>query len=242
MLVSQYMAFRWSPILAACGLFSWRFIRSYRKLKFSFRISRRINKWSYSTMKMMYIVLLLAIVAGCAQKNENQPVQLSEEQVIARGRQLVSLGACHDCHTPKIFTETGEMKLDESRLLSGHPNGSKLPIIDERVFQPGHWTYFNEHFTAAVGMWGMTMSKNLTPHETGLKGWTPEVFIATMRTGKHMGIEHGRPVMPPMPWTNLKDLPDEDLITIFKYLQSIKPVDNYVPEPMDPTRAMTFKY
>ncbi len=192
-------------------------------------------------MKTTYVVLALVIVTGCSQKNENQSIALSDEQVIARGRQLVSLGGCHDCHTPKIFDASG-MHLDESRLLSGHPNGSPLPVLDERVFQPGHWTYFNEHLTASVGMWGMTFSRNLTPHETGLKGWTPEVFIATMRSGKHMGIEHGRPIMPPMPWENLKDLPEEDLITIFKFLQSLPPIDNYVPEPMNPTQAIAFKY
>ncbi|MBV6643221.1 MAG: diheme cytochrome c-553 [Cyclobacteriaceae bacterium] len=190
-------------------------------------------------MKTIYVLLALVLVTSCAQKPEN-PATLSEEQVIARGRQLVSLGGCHDCHTPKVFDATG-MHLDESRLLSGHPFGSPLPAIDERVFQPGHWTFFNEHLTATVGVWGMTFSKNLTPHETGLKGWTPEVFIATMRTGKHMGIEHGRPIMPPMPWENLKGLPDEDLITIFKFLQSLPPIDNFVPEPMNPTQAIAFK-
>ena len=193
-----------------------------------------------TTRRNLYLVLLLAIVVGCVQKEESKPLTFTEGQVIARGKQLVSLGACHDCHTPKVFDETG-MHLDQSRLLSGHPYGSALPKIDEQVFKPGHWTYFNEHFTAAVGMWGMTFSKNLTPHETGLKGWTPEVFIATMRKGKHMGIEAARPIMPPMPWENLKDLPDEDLIAIFKYLQSIKPIDNYVPEPMNPEQALAFK-
>lgn len=192
-------------------------------------------------MRNVVFVLLLATVVGCTQKEKSKPVAFTEGQVIARGKQLVSLGACHDCHTPKVFTETGGMHLDESRLLSGHPNGSPLPIIDEQVFKHGHWTYFNEHFTAAVGMWGMTFSKNLTPHGTGLKGWTPETFIATMRTGRHLGMETARPLMPPMPWENLKDLPDEDLTAIFKYLQTLKPIDNYVPEPMNPEQALAYK-
>ena len=52
--------------------------------------------------------------------------------------------------------------------------------------------------TAFAGPWGVSFTANLTPDkETGLGKWTEEMFIATMRTGRHQG--KGRPILPPMP-------------------------------------------
>jgi mono/diheme cytochrome c family protein len=194
----------------------------------------------------MLLAAMVAFLYGCYQSNSkevavNTPVLLDsvafkQEQVL-RGGYLVNVGGCNDCHTPKVFTAQG-MGLDTARLLSGHPNGSPLPEIDVRALQPGYWTLFNAHLTAGIGPWGMTYARNLTPHGTGIKGWTEEVFIKAMRTGKHMGMEQGRPIMPPMPWFNLALATDEDLKAIHAYLQTIKPIDNYVPEPVSPEEVM----
>jgi hypothetical protein len=48
--------------------------------------------------------------------------------VIARGRYLVTLGGCNDCHSPKKMTPHGPV-LDEKLLLSGHVAEEKLPDI-----------------------------------------------------------------------------------------------------------------
>jgi len=37
-----------------------------------------------------------------------------------------------------------------------------------------------------------------------------------------------------MPWTEYRNLTDEDLKAIFAYLQSLKPVENAVPDPIAP--------
>jgi hypothetical protein len=58
------------------------------------------------------------------------------------------------------------------------------------------------------------------------------MFIATMRTGRHQG--KGRPLLPPMPYFSLAELTDEDLKAVFAYLQSLAPVKNRVPAPIDP--------
>ena len=82
--------------------------------------------------------------------------------------------------------------------------------------------------------WGVSFTANLTPDkETGLGSWTEEMFIATARTGRHQG--KGRPVLPPMPINILNALGDEDLRSIFAYLQSLAPVKNRVPAPVDPS-------
>jgi hypothetical protein len=76
----------------------------------------------------------------------------------------------------------------------------------------------------------------LTPDQTtGTGAWTEDSFIEAMRTGKHMGM--GREILPPMPWQTIGTMTDEDLKSIFTYIQSIKPVMNQVPEPIPPPGA-----
>jgi hypothetical protein len=87
--------------------------------------------------------------------------------------------------------------------------------------------------TAWAGPWGTSFAANLTPDiETGLGSWTEAMFVKAIRSGKHMG--EGRPILPPMPWQVYKNLTDEDLKSIFAYLQSLPAVENAVPEPVPP--------
>jgi cytochrome c553 len=87
--------------------------------------------------------------------------------------------------------------------------------------------------TAWNGPWGTSFTKNLTPDkETGLGDWTVEEFIATMKTGRERG--KGRPVLPPMPVQNLAALSDDDIRSLFAYLQSLKPIKNRTPQPVEP--------
>jgi hypothetical protein len=58
------------------------------------------------------------------------------------------------------------------------------------------------------------------------------MFIATMKTGRHQG--KGRPLLPPMPYWAVGSLNDEDIRSVFAYLQSLKPIRNRVPTPIDP--------
>lgn len=156
--------------------------------------------------------------------------ELSKEEMIKRGEYLVSIAGCHDCHTPKIMTDKGQ-EFDMSRALSGHPEGSEVPEIDLSLM--GKWVLFAMDLTAAVGPWGVTFSANLTPDDqTGTGGWTSENFVNAMRTGKHMGIADGRPIMPPMPWFVVANMTDEDLNSVFAYLRSLPPIKNKVPDPI----------
>ena len=87
--------------------------------------------------------------------------------------------------------------------------------------------------TAYVGPWGISYAANLTPDEnTGLGIWTEEMFVAAIRTGKHMG--QSRPIMPPMPWPAYRHMTDEDLRAIFAYLRTVPPIVNHVPEYQPP--------
>lgn len=154
-----------------------------------------------------------------------------QESQIKRGEYLVGFGGCHDCHTPKVFTDQGPQP-DPNRLLSGHPADAKLPEIPESLIGPHKWgALTNNDLTAWYGPWGVSFARNLTPDpETGLGNWTAEMFIKTMRTGKRFG--DGRDILPPMPWFSLAVLTDDDLKAIFSYLRTLKPIRNKVPEPI----------
>lgn len=170
------------------------------------------------------------LILSCSDTVSAGSPSAAESDLLRRGEFLVTFGGCGDCHTPKVFTENGP-EPDGSRLLSGHPESTGLPALDPSRIGPDKWLLFNSQLTAAVGPWGVSFAANITSdEETGIGRWTEEAFIATMRTGKHWGV--GPRIMPPMPWQNLAQLPDEDLRAIFGYLKSTPPVRNHVPAAM----------
>ena len=83
--------------------------------------------------------------------------------------------------------------------------------------------------TSAVGPWGMSFAANITSSETGIGNWTEENFIRAIRKGKFKGLEGSRDLLPPMPWFAYKNMTDEDIKSVFAFLQSTKPVENIVP-------------
>jgi hypothetical protein len=189
-----------------------------------------------STFVLIAVLPLLAglvLSTGCVRKQEPEPAVQTQEQIVERGRYLVTIAGCNDCHSPKVFTENG-MEFDQARLLSGHPEDAELPVIDSSLVQPGKWVLMTQDLTAAVGPWGVSFAANLTPdEETGIGAWSELAFINALRSGKHMGS--GRPILPPMPWFNMAMTTDEDLEAMFAYLQSIPPIKNHVPAPIPPS-------
>jgi len=153
---------------------------------------------------------------------------------VIRGKYLVDIMGCHDCHTPWKMGPQGP-EMDMTRALSGHPENMAMPPAP--ALPPGPWMgAVGATMTAWAGPWGVSFTRNLTPDkETGLGDWTLEQFIATMKTGRDRG--KGRALLPPMPYFNLAKLSDEDIASVFAYLQSLPPMKNRVPQPIDPPDA-----
>ena len=142
---------------------------------------------------------------------------------VQRGKYLVSAMGCGGCHTPKTGGSSGP-KSDESRFLSGHPEGSLLEPPPRLAAGP--WVAVSSwDTTASAGPWGVSYSANLTPDEnTGIGSWSEDTFVRALRTGRHMGAS--RPILPPMPWGAFRNLTDEDLRSIYAYLMTLRPVRN----------------
>jgi mono/diheme cytochrome c family protein len=149
---------------------------------------------------------------------------------VARGKYLVTIAGCNDCHTPWKMGPTGPAP-DMSRMLSGHPESFAVPPAPA---PQGPWLVAAAATnTAWSGPWGVSFTANLTPDaETGLGKWTLRNFVDTIRSGRHMG--RGRQILPPMPIPMYKHMTDEDLEAVFTYLKSIPAVSNRVPEPLPP--------
>jgi hypothetical protein len=178
----------------------------------------------------LFFVSAIALLVGCQSQPEK--TEITDQQIIERGEFLVTAGGCDDCHTPKNFGPKGP-ELDMTRRFSGHPEGTPIPPVDTTLLH--QWAYLSHDLTMAVGPWGVTFSANLTPdNETGIGTWQPEMFINAMKTGKHLGVADGRPILPPMPWQSVARLSEEDLKAMFMYLKTLPAVKNKVPNPMPP--------
>jgi hypothetical protein len=152
---------------------------------------------------------------------------------IEKGKYLVQIMGCRDCHSPKTMTAQGPAP-DMNKDLSGHPASMPLGKIDKAALKD--WVLFNMMNTAAVGPWGISFSANLSSDATGIGTWSEEQFIIALTEGKSKGIRTARPLLPPMPWPNYANMKKEDIVAIFAYLKSTKPVENIVPQPISPDK------
>ena len=177
-------------------------------------------------MKRIVITLSIVLLALVALTGARQAPKLAAAQRVERGKYIVQIAGCNDCHTPLKMGPRGP-EPDMTRMLSGHPSQFVLPPAPEHK-GPWVWTG-NATNTAFAGPWGISYARNLTPDQvSGLGIWNEAMFIKTMRTGRHMGVS--RPILPPMPWQNLNAMTDDDLKAVFAYLRSIKPIHNEVPD------------
>ena len=166
-------------------------------------------------------VAVVAAVVGVAaittSRGAAAPASASARQV-ERGRYLVSIAACHDCHSPKIDAQATP---DPKRLLSGRPIETMPPVQGVNEIRA------SLDLTAWAGPWGNSYAANLTPdRETGLGArYTEASFIKTIRTGVK---PEGENLSPPMPWPVYRNMTDEDLKAIFAYLQTLPAVKNVV--------------
>ncbi len=183
------------------------------------------------------LVVLAACQAGPPSETEKASATPADPAAatdpVAHGKFLVTLGGCNDCHTPLEMGPNGPAP-DMSRMLSGHPQDMQLPPPPA---PQGPWQYTAAAtMTAWSGPWGISYTANLTPDTTsGLGSWSEDMFIQSIRSGKHMGT--GRPIMPPMPWQAMAKLSDQDLKDIYAYLRTIPAIHNEVPPYQPPAAA-----
>jgi mono/diheme cytochrome c family protein len=74
---------------------------------------------------------------------------------------------------------------------------------------------------AFKGPWGVAVSKNLTPHTTGLKNWSDAEIARAIKQG--VGKD-GNPLKPPMAYDWYRNINSDDIRALTAYLRSLKPL------------------
>jgi hypothetical protein len=201
---------------------------------------RVLDRPSHTALRLVVASIVFAIALAACQSGggSGQAGQASSMQASAstmnpveHGKHLVTTMGCNDCHTPFKMGPNGP-EPDMSRMLSGHPQSLVMPPAPN--LGNGPWTWVGSGtMTAFAGPWGVSFSANLTPDTTtGLGAWSEDMFIQTLRNGRHMGT--GRQLLPPMPWNWAGQLTDDELKAVFAYLRTIPPIKNEVPQPVPP--------
>lgn len=114
----------------------------------------------------------------------------SPKDKLRHGEYLARIGHCMDCHSPR--GEDG--RLVDAKLGAG---GQVFP-----------------------GPWGQSVARNLTPHATGLKGWSDVEIARAIREGVS---KDGSTLKPPMGFGFYKNIGDDDMAALIAYLRSLKP-------------------
>lgn len=121
---------------------------------------------------------------------------------VARGRYLVQIAGCNDCHTAGYAQRDGDVP--ESDWLTGLPVGFKGP-------------------------WGTTYAANL------------RIALGAMTEAQWMKVARTRR-MPPMPWFALRDMSDEDLGAIYRYVRALGVSGSKMPLAVPPGTEPTTPY
>ncbi len=157
---------------------------------------------SSNLIALSLLVLGATLSAPCGKANAADPQ-------VERGKYLVSVIPCSDCHTPGTFLGKPDMK----RYLGGSEVGFEVPGL------------------------GIFYGPNLTPDkETGLGNWTKQQIATAIHTGK---TPDGRILAPPMPVESFKHLTQSDALAIAAYLKTLPPIKNKVPGPFGTSEKPT---
>ncbi|MBV6459230.1 MAG: Fructose dehydrogenase cytochrome subunit [Fimbriimonadaceae bacterium] len=166
------------------------------------------------------IVVLGTAIVGFTPTEKAKP-----SKAVARGKYLVTVMGCGDCHSP--YNDKGQPI--KGREFSGHPAGAPLPTWDPSMLEKGNLATIAPTATAFAGPFGLSVAGNLTPdRETGIGKKTADELVKSWRSGKHW--KENRMVLPPMPMHAYKHLTSEDIKAIFAYLMTLKPIKNNCPK------------
>jgi len=195
-----------------------------------------MKKISFAFIAIAAIIIYTITSCNNAQSSSIKSIQASNKdsltELVNRGKYLVTSIGCDDCHSPKKTGPNGPEVIADLRF-SGYPSNRPFNKISTDAFSKG-WMTFNQDLTSAAGPWGVSFSANITSDSTGIGAWSEAQFIKALREGKSKGLDGNRPLLPPMPWWNFKNLSDDDLKAIFTFLKTTKPVHNVVPQPISP--------
>lgn len=109
---------------------------------------------------------------------------------VEKGRHLVKIAGCNDCHTPGYGMSNG--KVPEREWLTGDSLGWRGP-------------------------WGTSYPQNL------------RLFFQTKDEDDWVEYARNVEMLPPMPWANLREMTDDELRSIYKFIRGLGPAGKPAP-------------
>ena len=174
----------------------------------AYAAANEVQKRGDIVRKKLSICVALAGLAAVATAAALLP-KAHAESPVERGKYLVVLAGCNDCHTPGFFLG----KPDTDKYLGGSDVAFEIPGL------------------------GVFNGRNITPDkETGIGAWTDEQIATAITTGRR---PDGRQLAPIMNYPAFVNLTKDDVAAIVAYLRSIPPVKNKVPGPFKPGEKVT---
>lgn len=140
----------------------------------------------------------VAVAAGVTGATPAQ----ADAASVARGRYLVSISGCNDCHTPG-YSETGG-RVAPSDWLLGQPVGFRGP-------------------------WGVSYPANL---RLTVQSVTEAEWLKFARVER----------LPPMPWFALRDMNDDDLRAMYRFIRSLGAKGERMPAALAPNANVRTPY
>ena len=134
-------------------------------------------------------LMLLAVLLGLGAV----PAHAAADALIARGKYLVTIGGCSDCHTPGSFFGKPDLK----RFLGGSDVGFAMPR-------------------------GVFVGPNLTPDKaTGIGSWSREDIVTAITTGRRPDGRVLAGIMPWRSFTHLTPRDALAIATFLKSLRPV---------------------
>ncbi len=167
---------------------------------------KKILKYGLLVVVVLVVIVgLLLTYVKVALPNvgeaENLKIDYTQER-IDRGRYLAnSVAVCMDCHSTRDWSK-----------FSG-------PLRDGTLGMGG------ERFDQDMGLPGVFLSKNITPH--GISRYTDGELFRVITTGV---TKEGRAMFPLMPYKYYGKMDKEDIYSIIAYVRSLQSLSNEVPE------------
>ena len=171
------------------------------------------------TLFWLGAVAFLISSASAFAAEEAVPADWEQKSYIERGKYIVDhLGNCGGCHTPIQQNGAADLQL----YLSGAP--AKFAKVKKG---PPQLVGFPRPKGARV------YASNLTPDPgTGLGKWSEKDFIQAFKKAiRPDGVKY---VESPMEWDQYSNMKIEDIQAIYRYLRTVKPIKNKVPDNIPP--------
>lgn len=165
------------------------------------QLSNRLALGALATAMTAFVIITVGLLFPPRAAADTKPAvaqaaahPASTDTKVERGKYLVQIGGCNDCHTPGYAQSGGTMSTSD--WLTGLPVGFR-------------------------GAWGTSYPANL---RLTIVGMSEDQWLQFARA----------PRLPPMPWFNLKAMNDDDLRSIYRFIQSLGPKGERVPPAAAP--------